>query len=191
METVITVRRSLYGSVQTSFGHGQVPFINSALAPSVPQLLYGQQLQIQNAYICCMTNNGPMPDFDPSKGALGCTIYDSQNMDYWSQLIESGIAKSLSTQIYTPNTRTAVFSFSIDVLTDEPRTCYIHVSSEVKNLASARSITTTNEDLTSLGYTLFTIQKRDEGITSDAGKRVVSLIVLSIVFLVISIWELE
>ena len=180
MDTVTTVRRSLNGSQQTVFGYGQTPFVFTALKATAPQLSDGQQLQVLDAYLCCMSNNGAMPIYNPIAGNIGCTIYDPETMDYWTQLIQSGSPSQPSTQVYTPNTRSAVFSFSIDSLTNERRTCYIHISSSVKNVANRRSIDD-QEDTVMINSAALSIQMMESGGGSSGDTIVVTTSASSVV----------
>jgi hypothetical protein len=180
MEADIAIRKSLTGVSQGTFGYGQTPFIVTALKPSVPQLSSGQQLQVANAYLCCMANNAQMPPYNPSIGAYGCTVYNMQTMDYWTQLIESGVAKTLSTQLYTPNTRSAAFSFNINPLTDEQRTCYLHVVTAVTG-AMRRSITNDGD----VKFVSFAIaQKTDDQFTSTASSKVGHITVMIVMLFI-------
>jgi hypothetical protein len=180
METVITIRKTLSGSQQSLFEYGETPYINTALKPSMPQLSSGQQLSVESAYLCCMFNNGPMPNYDPTNGQYGCTTYDSSTMEYWTQLVQSGLPSSLSTQMHTSNARSAVFSFNIDSLTDQQRTCYIHVATELKNAVRRRSINSVDDS--SISYGTFAIQMKDT-VNSGAHPSVTILLTLLLVFI--------
>jgi hypothetical protein len=173
LDTVITVRKSLNGSPQSEFMYGQTPFVTTALTTSVPQLSSGQQLSLTDAYICCMTSNVALPIYDPSNGDYGCSIYDSETMNYWSQLVQSGApTTSHSTQIYaTSNARSTIFSFNIDLLTDEERTCYIQVSTQLTSLNRRLANTDAGDEQSvqpSISFTAFSIQQRSDPIVSTA-----------------------
>jgi len=134
--TDIILSNRFNGIEKREFSSGDQVFVSTSLtSQSGPVLSNDQLLRVHNVFVCCMKSGytGGMPEFNPSQNRPGCTVYDSQSMSRWFQLVNKGVPNSsTSTTIISAGQKSSIFSFDVNALVDvESRTCYLHVNTIV------------------------------------------------------------
>ena len=112
-----------FGAPKMVFKNGERAYVSTVLASDSPKLTSGQSLQIANVYLCCMKNNAPMPQYNPSAGLYGCTINNPSTMDKWIQFVSDRNANSIASIIPSPDPTATYVSFDVSPLTDKGRIC--------------------------------------------------------------------